>query len=67
MCPTEEEVQEDLKALEEAVSEKPVLEKEEGDLDVEEVSEEVDSEEVEFEGVDKVEDIKKGEEKKYGI
>ncbi len=71
MCPTADvKGQEEKEILEQA--EKGVPTEEEADLEEEEVVELTDlpteEEEVQaFEGVDKVKDIKKGDEKKYGI
>ncbi len=62
MCPIDLTVEE--KEVLEDVEEVPLEEKEE-DSKVEE--EEVSEEDLEFEGVEKVEDIPKGKEKDYGI
>ncbi len=69
MCPTDKEVEEKILGAAPPDSEvvedlqKDSVEVEEEVSEVEEVSEE----EKEFEGVDRLEDIPKGKEKKYGI
>ncbi len=66
MCPIKEDVPEEVLEEEEQV----ILEEaEKAVLEVEEVSAEkvLEEEELEFEGEDKTEDIKKGKEKDYGI
>ncbi len=68
MCPTDlTEKEEEAEIIKEAEAGTPEEEAAEEVLVKEEVSEEEVTEEQEFEGVDTPEDIKKGEEKKYGI
>ncbi len=65
MCPTVEEEVKELseEAEKDSIDEVPV----EGTVPDEDLEEEATEEEAVFEGVDKVEDIKKGKESEYGI